>query len=754
MEASRQLAAIMFTDIVGYSALMGIDEEKALHVLNKNRVIHKSVIARYRGKWLKEMGDGTLSSFNASSAAARCAAAILSEAHREGIALRIGIHVGEVLFKDNDVFGEDVNISSRIQEIASPGSIWVSESVHKNLVNKKGIETTFIKEAQLKNIKGSKRIYEVHVQNVETLAVQTKPVSTYTKHTRFLWTTIAVAIILVMGLLLKNDFWGMVKVNRRNVEKSIAVLPFQNESSNQENQYFCNGMMDAILNHLSKIEDLRVVPRTSVEQYRTNLSTAKQIGKKLNVKYILEGSVLRLEENARIFVRLVDSHRETQIWSHEFDRDLKDIFSVQSDITQTIADNLQAIIDPEVKNRIEIIPTSDPIAHDYYLQGNEYLFQANQWTQTNQNWKALLDRAEVSYELSLDRDSSYAEAKIGLARVKFKKNEDVSTLVEGYLDDVLLLVNQALDINPYLSDAYLLRSQIHQANARITMAQQDLEQALDLKPNSVQALYAQFNMLRNHDFNFVGAINSLSHIQQLVRSEDDRWQLYDAYYLIYLQLGDFEMAEFYGDMKKELKPNKTFNLIQLYESTGRRDDALNAINQYPEDNQFKILFLGKHFLYGREYRTAVSYFQQWDQLVTEQSANNIFSISDFGRYGHALIETGQREKGIEFIQMQIATNLRKYTLQQGNWISGAIYDLAGMYSVLGQKDSAYYWLQELDKNNGWLSFCWSDFIKHDVQFDNIKQDQRFKEIISNADLQQEKQRKMVREFIASETYQN
>ena len=200
MESSRRLVAIMFTDIVGYTALMGESEEEALNLLGKNRAIHKSIIAQYQGEWLKEMGDGTLASFNTSTDSVICAAAIQTEAKKDGIALRIGIHVGEVVFGDHDVFGDGVNISSRIESIAPPGSIWVSESVHKNVHNKKGIETTFIREAHLKNVKEPVKIYEAKVEGIEAVPIPAKPDASGKTHLRkVLSLTAGLLAILALG---------------------------------------------------------------------------------------------------------------------------------------------------------------------------------------------------------------------------------------------------------------------------------------------------------------------------------------------------------------------------------------------------------------------------------------------------------------------------------------------------------------------------------------------------------------------------
>src|SRR4029453_703152 len=154
MAQSRQLAAIMFTDIVGYTALMGQDEQKAFELLRKNRAIQKRLINHHNGTWIKELGDGVLASFHTVTDAAFSAAAIHQACTAvEGLKLRIGIHLGEVIFENNDVFGDGVNIASRLQAMASIGSTWVSEAVYKNLVNKKEITSEFVKEETLKNVK-------------------------------------------------------------------------------------------------------------------------------------------------------------------------------------------------------------------------------------------------------------------------------------------------------------------------------------------------------------------------------------------------------------------------------------------------------------------------------------------------------------------------------------------------------------------------------------------------------------------------
>ena len=168
MHSSRQLAAIMFTDIVGYTSLMGKDEQKAFELLDKNRQIQKPVIEQYNGRWIKELGDGVMASFNSVSDAVNAAIKIQKACNTaKDFQLRIGIHLGEMVFEDNDVFGDGVNVASRIQALATPGGIWISEAVHNNVANKSDIVTEFVKVENLKNVREPVRIYRVKAEGVE-----------------------------------------------------------------------------------------------------------------------------------------------------------------------------------------------------------------------------------------------------------------------------------------------------------------------------------------------------------------------------------------------------------------------------------------------------------------------------------------------------------------------------------------------------------------------------------------------------------
>src|SRR5688572_9073334 len=234
MSSSRQLAAIMFTDIVGYTALMGSDEQKAFDFLNKNRQIQKPIIEQYGGHWIKELGDGVMASFSTVSDAVTAAIKIQEACNAvKDFQLRIGIHLGEVVFEDGDVFGDGVNVASRIQAKAPAGGIWISESVHNNVVNKHDIVTRFVKTESFKNVKDPVRIYQVVAEGLPVARPKINLIRPNGKSRLFV-AALGIALLLITGFFIYQFIAGS-KENKKpgnadTIDKSIAVLPFEDLS--------------------------------------------------------------------------------------------------------------------------------------------------------------------------------------------------------------------------------------------------------------------------------------------------------------------------------------------------------------------------------------------------------------------------------------------------------------------------------------------------------------------------------------------
>jgi TolB-like protein/class 3 adenylate cyclase len=379
MSSTRQLAAIMFTDIVGYTALMGKDEEKAFNLLKSNREMQKPLIEKHDGRWIKELGDGVLASFTTVTDAVICAGTILQSCKRiPDLELRIGIHLGEVVFENDDIFGDGVNIASRIMPLANPGGICISESVYNNVANKKGIKANFLHEEILKNVKDPVRIYEVCIDASVISEIKDEP--------------------------------GKVVIPETPVkapEKSIAVLAFVNMSNDPEQEYFSDGISEEILNSLAHVKDLRVAGRTSSFHFKGKNIDLREIGHLLNVHTVLEGSIRKQGNKLRITAQLINVDDGFHLWSEKFDREMDDIFAIQDEIALAITEKLKIILLEEEKAIIYKNPTENTEAYDLFLKGRFYF---------NKRGPAVIKALEY-FQKASDKDPAFTPAYTGMADV-------------------------------------------------------------------------------------------------------------------------------------------------------------------------------------------------------------------------------------------------------------------------------------------------------------------------------------------------
>ena len=363
MSQSRQLVAIMFTDIVGYTAFMGRDEQKAFELLNKNRQIQKPIIEQYNGKWIKELGDGVMASFTTVSDAVNAAVKIQQTCNAsKEFQLRIGLHLGEVVIENDDVFGDGVNIASRIQAIANPGSIYISEAVHNSISNKKDFQTGFVKEEKLKNVKAPVKIYQVIGEGIVT--AQTAPITEKIKKNRVIAIIALVAIILLAALY----FYATRKTASEPNEKSIAILPFDDLSPQKDQEYLSDGLAEEIINSITIIKDLKVIGRTTSFQFKGKGLDAHKIGKKLNVNNVLSGSIQLAGNILRITTTLINVEDNRVMWSQQFDKEPKDIFAIQDSIAKHIVEKLQITLSETEKPRL-VKKETDPEVYSEYLKG-------------------------------------------------------------------------------------------------------------------------------------------------------------------------------------------------------------------------------------------------------------------------------------------------------------------------------------------------------------------------------------------------
>lgn len=437
----------MITDIIGYTALTRRDEALALSLLEEHRTLCRDRFREHHGREVKTMGDAFLVEFSTASDAVRCAIAIQTalkqrndaSALERRIHLRIGIHMGEVVHRQGDVFGDAVNVASRLEPLAEPGGVCVSAQVYDQVRNVEHPILPLGKQA-LKNIQEPIEIYK---------------------------------IVLPGSGELDNPLAVPKEI------KSIAVLPFTNLSSDEDNEYFSDGLTDDIIAQLARIGDLKVISRASVMQYKGTGKNLRQIGQELGVTTILEGSVRRARNRVRISAHLSNVQTDEQLWAETYDRQLDDIFGIQIEVAQQIAAALKAQISTAERRRIERTPTANLEAYQLYLKGRYH------WGKRTED---ALQKAIGFFEQAIEKDSKYAQAYAGLAEVYNALGDwMVISPVDAYAK-AKKAAKKALRIDSFSARAITSLAHVsHQFDWDWNGAQRQYERALALNPGHATA---------------------------------------------------------------------------------------------------------------------------------------------------------------------------------------------------------------------------------------------------------------------------
>jgi class 3 adenylate cyclase/TolB-like protein len=409
MPEDRRLAAIMFTDIVGYSALMGKDADKALKLLRKNREIQKLLIKKHDGIWLKEMGDGILAQFSSATDSVRCAIEIQKRARTELEGqIRIGIHLGDITNENGDVFGDGVNIASRLQAITDPGGIYVSDSIEHAIRGTVEIQSEYLGAIHLKNIDYLVDTYFIIGEGLPSPAAKKrKELSEVPDRSIFKSIYTYIIALLIVAIAAIALIW--ITNATRDVIRSIAVLPVENISDNEDQEWLTAGIHHGLIDELCKIHAFRVVSKKSSMKYYNTDMTIPEIARELKVDAIITASYYSNKDNVNITVRMIQALRkERQIWGQAYNRSMKNVLTIYSDVARTIAD--EADVNLSSREEIYLSGTGevDPKAYEAYLRGTSHFENAT---------KADLDKALDYFKLACEIDSGYALAYSGISMV-------------------------------------------------------------------------------------------------------------------------------------------------------------------------------------------------------------------------------------------------------------------------------------------------------------------------------------------------
>ena len=354
MSSTRQLSAIMFTDIVGYTALMGNDEKLAISMLNINRQIQRPVIEGFGGRWIKELGDGVMAIFPTVSDAIEASLVIQDKCREEKkFQLRIGVHHGEIIVEEGDIFGDAVNIAARVQAIAPPGGIYITEAVRQVIQNNKDFVMTFSQEANLKNVREPLRLFEV-----EWAEMAEKRTSAQTE----------------------NKIQPIIKEERIS---GIAVLPFVNMSSDPEQEYFSDGLTEEIITDLSHIGGLLVISRSSMMTYKGTSKKLLEIAREVKVRYMLEGSVRKAGNQLRITAQLIDAENDCHVWAEKYNGSIDDVFKIQEQVSRSIAEALNVKLTKEVEQQLSQHPISNLQEYECFIRARQEMWKFTQPSMLN-----------------------------------------------------------------------------------------------------------------------------------------------------------------------------------------------------------------------------------------------------------------------------------------------------------------------------------------------------------------------------------
>ena len=502
----RKLAAIMFTDMVGYSALSQRNEALALELLEEHRGLLRQIVPRHGGREVKTMGDGFLFEFPSALSAVQGAVEIQQSLHDRNqagpperqIRVRIGIHVGDVVQREGDIHGDGVNIAARLEPLAAPGGICVSEDVARPVRNKLSLPLAVLRHTELKHIDLPVAVFRVVMPWEQGAAHAPAPSAWLAVGTLLL----AVLIVAFWQPLRKSGTPTVPATDAAPAppsaaaplpapehaapEKSVAVLAFANLSDDKQNEYFSDGISEELLNVLAKIPGLKVSARTSAFFFKGKQVPISEIAKQLGVAYVVEGSVRKAGERLRITAQLINVADGFHVWSDTFDRDAKDVFAVQDEIAGLVARKLSMKLDVAPG----AVRTVNPEAHGLLLEGRHFLAQRDE---------VGFARAEKALKRAVELDPTFAPAHAALAEL-FAVQVGFQSLGAGgrrAADSARAFAQAelAMQMDPSLAEPHAVLGLLLTLERRMAEAEPQFQQAFRLNPNYAIAHHWRANLL-------------------------------------------------------------------------------------------------------------------------------------------------------------------------------------------------------------------------------------------------------------------
>ncbi|GGD23228.1 hypothetical protein GCM10011368_26640 [Hyunsoonleella pacifica] len=635
----------MFTDIEGYTSLMQHNEKEAVAIRKRHRNTFEITTEAYNGKIIQYFGDGTLSIFKSTVEAVDCAIELQQAFLQEPkIPVRIGIHVGDIIQSEDDIIGDAVNVTSRIESCAVSGSVLISDKVHDQIRSHQHIKTKFLDAYELKNVDDAMPLFAIAndglvVPKKEEIKGKLKLKKEKSKTPFFKKkrnVAIIVALVVFLAFVLNIDSVKFTVNDNTPKDLSIAVLPFDNLSSEKDSEFFRDGVTEDILTQLSKLKNLRVISRTSVMQYKNTQKTIPEIAKELDVSYILEGSIRKYGDDIRITAQLIDASNDEHLWAENYDKTLTSIFGLQTEVSKEIVDALQINLSFEEQQELAEIPTKNIEAYKLFLEGRNEADKRN---------KESLAKSIILYKEAITLDPNYAEAYAEIANSIYletyysrRNPNEASQSAREYLA-------KAEAITDKISRIYSVKGLINNIEGNYEAAETAFQRAIQLSPNDLTARhqYSTFFMYTSQ------------HEKQLEQAEI-------AYRLDPLS---FPTANSYV---RALMANKEYDRAKAILDKTQKQHGKS--NQFVIDRSYFNLYISQE-----KYSKAIPYLKE---MVKKQNVFNRF-------LGYSYVKVGDT-----LLAYRILDSIRKNAHPREK-----SHQLAVVFSALKQTDSVLFHLDTI-----------------------------------------------------------
>jgi TolB-like protein len=699
----------MYTDIAGYAALKAEDEQRARIILEHYHSVLDQVVAAHSGRVLKDHGNGNLCIFSSATEAATCSINMQKELQTNPVVpLRIGLHISEIFLENGNDLGEGVSVASRIQSLGQPNTVLLSKELFDKIKNHPEFKAVSMGYFDLGSANEPIEVYALANEGLQVPKLQTAPIAVPRAERKegvvpkkvFIFAAAVILALAVLFLIYKQLFQ---KPNFAQKENALAVLYFDNMSGDPKQEYFCDGITEEIIARLSMVKGLRVKSRTSVLQYKNEKKSIRQIARELGVDKVLEGSIRKVGNRVRVTAQLIDASTDDHIWSVNYDRELNNIFDLQSDIAQQIAAKFGMQLSEDDRKKITTAPTNNTEAYDVYLQATRLSFLETGLGGTYEDTRRAIELSKEAIRL----DPSFSDAYALLSK-NYTYYSRVAADSKQQLDSAIRMAKKAIDLGPDRINGYEALGYAYFQQGNLDEALQWLLKCHELVPYSTVGTTAFTDIvdiyLKKNEYG-----TAMDWLLKAIQYDPAETKYYITKADVFERLGMLDSVQHNIDIVRRMNPDRVntdvYNSLSYPWFTWSYSDYARLTKYVLFDNEKEIAYqLAIFCLFHRDWKKADSLYA-------------ISSNPDDMDAGLVKIHMGNQALGTQYLRKAIERRMNV----QGMLTSYHYFDISRAYAAL--EDERY--MENLDKaiEKGWHNYS---FFIHDPFFDFVKDEAGFK----------------------------